>query len=187
MSLVVLAIGLEAYQVVAHTHCVSGRTLPDSHRSTLGFGAAIVIDALAYLFSVVCLYASGGAWALLLPPLFAHVFYGCLLLFFRALYLRIHDYRMQTIYVDGAFRRSKGLAALLDTSFHLLALVLLIRQAPGLEALLVATSGVAAYLFVFRPFHPQVCVISPHVAGRTGTLSRRVQPLAVGDRARNAL
>ena len=151
MSLVVIAIGLEVYQFVAHVHCLSGRTLPDSHRSTRGFGAAILVDALSYLLSSACLYASGGPWTWLLLPLLAHVFYGSLLVFFRSRYVSIHDYRMRTIYADGAFCRSKRIASVFDTSFHLLAVVLLARYAPAPPALFVAAVGVVGYFFVFPP------------------------------------
>lgn len=151
MSLVAFAIGLAVYQVIAHVHCLSGRTLPGSHRSTLGFGTAIFGDALSYLLSCVCLYASGGTWWLLLAPLLAHVVYGCLLAFFRPLYMRIHDYRRRTIYADGSLCRSKRVAALLDTSFHLLAVILLARQAPVAQAVSFAALGIAGYLFVFTP------------------------------------
>ncbi len=149
MSLVVFAIGVEMYQVLAHVHCFSGRTLPDSHRSTLGFGAAILGDVLSYFFSTVLLYTAGAQWWWLLAPLLAHVFYWCLLVFYRSLYMRIHDYRMRTIYADGTFARSKRIAALLDTCFHVLAFVLLARQAPALVSLGFAAVGLVGYLSVF--------------------------------------
>jgi hypothetical protein len=149
MSLVVLVIGFEVYQVLAHAHCFVGRTLPDSHRHTAGFATAIFGDALAYLASGICLYTVGGPWQLLLVPLLAHVGYWCLLVFRRSLYLRIHDYRQRTIYIDGAFNRSKRVAALLDTIFHLLAVLLLAQKAPGIATAGLAAAGVAAYFLVF--------------------------------------
>jgi hypothetical protein len=71
--------------------------------------------------------------------------------FFRSLYLRIHDYSMRTIYTDGSWCRSKRLAALLDTSFHLLALILLVRQTHGVEAVSFAAVGLVSYFLVFTP------------------------------------
>src|SRR5690242_12509830 len=59
MLLAVIAVVVEVYQVVAHAHCLTGRTLPQSHRGTLGFGVAIAGDALAYLLSCYCLHAAG--------------------------------------------------------------------------------------------------------------------------------
>ena len=151
MSLVVLAICVEAYQFLAHVHCLSGRTLPSSHRSTVGFGAAIAGDALSYLLACICLYASGSAWILLLLPLVAHLFYWCLLVFFRAFYARIHDYRLRTIYTDGSFCRAKLVASFLDASLHLVALVLLARRIPAPEAFAYASFGFLAYGRVFAP------------------------------------
>ena len=66
MLFVVFAIGLEGYQFLAHVHCLSGRTLPASHRSTVGFGAAIAVDAFCYLLACVALHGSGASWQLLL-------------------------------------------------------------------------------------------------------------------------
>jgi hypothetical protein len=160
--LVVLVIGFEVYQVLAHTHCLVGRTLPDSHRSTVGFAAAIFGDVLAYLASGICLYSAGGPWQLLLVPLLAHVGYWCLLVFFRSLYLRIHDYRLRTIYLDGSFTHSKRVAALLDTMFHLLAVGLLAQKAPPIAASCCALLGITLYLLVFakvRQFAADVCII----------------------------
>ena len=151
MSLVVIAICVEAYQVVAHVHCLSGRTLPASHRNTVGFGAAILADALCYLLACICLHPSSGVWALFLVPLLAHLFYWGLLVFGRSVYLRIHDYRMRTIYADGSFCFSKQTAAFFDVSFHLLAFVLLARHLPASEAILLGAVGVVAYWFVFAP------------------------------------
>ena len=150
MSLVVFAIGVEGYQFLAHTHCLSGRTLPLSHRSTVGFGAAIAADALSYLLACIALRATGGAWVLLLLPLLAHVFYGCLLIFFRTFYSRIHDYRLRTIYADGSFCRAKLVASAVDTSAHFVALVLLARSVPAATAISLAAIGVIAYWLVFR-------------------------------------
>ena len=149
MSLVFVAMGLEVYQVVAHAHCWSGRTLPLSHRTTRGFGAAIAVDALGYALSCACLAGSGRAWALLLIPLVAHLFYGCLLAFFRAFYMRIHDYRLGTIYSDATFCRAKQIASLFDTGFHVLAVVLLARHAPTAAALSLLMIGLASYWIVF--------------------------------------
>src|SRR5215471_3861738 len=103
LLLVVFAIGIEGYQFLAHVHCLTGRTLPASHRSTVGFGAAIGADALSYLLACICLYGTSALWLLLLVPLLGHLFYWCLLVFFRAFYSRIHDYRLRTIYADGSF------------------------------------------------------------------------------------
>src|SRR6478735_4789005 len=151
LAVFAIAIAVEVYQVVAHAHCLAGRTLPQSHRSTLGFAVAILGDALAYLLSCYCLYTAGVGWELMLFPMFAHVFYWVLLVFLRTLYLRIHDYRMQSIYTDGSFRRSKSVAAGLDTSFHLLAVVLIGRALPAPAVLCAAAVGGAGYLMVFRP------------------------------------
>lgn len=150
MSLVVIAICVEGYQFLAHVHCLFGRTLPDSHRSTVGFGAAIAVDALCYLVACIALRAAGGAWMLLLLPLFAHLFYGGLLVFFRAFYSRIHDYRRETIYADGSFCRAKFVASLFDTSAHLVALVLLARTVPTPTGMALSTLGLITYLVVFR-------------------------------------
>jgi hypothetical protein len=151
MLLVFIALGLEVYQVVAHVHCLAGRTLPASHRSTVGFGAAISGDALSYLLSGIGLYVSGGPWALLLLPLLGHVFYLCLLVFFRPFYVRIHDFSQQTIYTDRSFVRAKTVAGVFDASFHLLAVVLLARYAPAAETVSLAALGVVGYFFVFNP------------------------------------
>lgn len=160
MSLVFLAIGLEVYQVVAHAHCWSGRTLPVSHRTTRGFGAAIAVDALGYALACVCLAGAGRAWTLLLFPLAAHLFYGGLLAFFRAFYMRIHDYRLDSIYSDAAFCRAKRVAALVDTGFHLLAVVLLARRAPTAATLSLIAAGLSIYWVVFaRPFRRVVCIM----------------------------
>ena len=172
MSLVVLAIGLEVYQVLAHIHCLSGRTLPGSHRTTLGFGAAIVGDAGSYLASSIALYLAGGPWALLLAPLFAHVFYGCLLVFVRAVYLHLHDYRLPTLYADGAFCRAKLGAAVLDTGFHLLAVALLATVAPVAAGLAFAVAGVGAYLVVFTRALASGAPVPMHV----GAAERRTAP-----------
>jgi len=150
MSLVVFAIGVEGYQFLAHLHCLFGRALPDSHRSTVGFGAAIAADALSYLVACVALWATGGPWMLLLLPLFAHLVYGCTLVFFRAFYSRLHDYRLQTIYADGSFCRAKLVASVLDSSGHLVALVLLARSVSAATAVSLTALGVVAYMFVFR-------------------------------------
>lgn len=150
MSLLALAIGVEGYQFLAHLHCLSGRTLPLSHRSTVGFGAAIAADAGCYLLACLALRATGGAWLLLLLPLLAHLFYGCLLVFFRGFYSRLHDYRLGTIYADGAFCRTKLVASIFDTSAHLVALVLLARSASPATAISLAGIGLFAYWLVFR-------------------------------------
>lgn len=151
MSLVLIAIGIEGYQLVAHAHCLSGRTLPGSHRTTLGFGTAIAGDALSYLLACVCLHGSARAWPLLLVPLLAHLVYWCLLAFFRPLYLRIHDYRLPTIYSDNSMVRGKRVASFADAGFHLLALVLLAREVAWPAALSFAAAGLVAYAFVFAP------------------------------------
>jgi hypothetical protein len=192
MSLVVFAICVEGYQFLAHIHCLSGRTLPLSHRSTVGFGAAIAVDALCYLLACICLYRAGAAWTLLLLPLVAHLFYGSLLLFFRAFYSRIHDYRQRSIYADGSFCRAKLVASIGDASAHLVALVLLARLVPAATAIPFAALGLVAYLAVFAPsgtvrlIHAGLtrfrvpasarCVSSAHDAGRPGPLSERFQP-----------
>lgn len=152
MSLVVFALGFEVYQVVAHAHCAAGRTVPSSHRSTGGFGAAIAADALCFAVSGACLYFSGAtAWAVLLLPLVAHLFYGSLLAFVRPFYLRLHDYRLPSIYSDGSFCRSKRIATLIDASFHLLAVFLLARQVPAIAVACFGAAGVVAYSAVFTP------------------------------------
>ena len=104
--------------------------------------------------SCIALVASPGAtwaWLLLLLPLVAHLFYFALVLFFRPFYLRIHNYRMATIYTDGSFRRSKRIAGIFDAAFHLFALALLLAHARAAEALSLTAGGVAAYWFVFTP------------------------------------
>ena len=161
MSLVFIAIGVEVYQVVAHFHCASGRALPASHRSTRGFGAAILADALCYFLAGACLHAAHGPWPLLLLPFAAHIFYWCLVTFFRSFYLAIHDYRLQTIYADGSFCRAKRIAGIFDTAFHLLAVVLLARHAAALPALGFAAAGVVAYvaMFVPAPIWQAMCMI----------------------------
>jgi hypothetical protein len=151
MLFVVFAIGLEGYQFLAHVHCLSGRTLPASHRTTVGFGAAIAADALCYLLACVALHGSGASWQLLLLPLGAHLFYGSLLIFFRAFYARIHDYRRRTIYADGSFCRAKLAASIGDAGGHLFAFVLLARRAPTAIALPLAAVGLALYCLVFIP------------------------------------
>jgi hypothetical protein len=150
MSLVILAIAVEGYQFLAHIHCLFGKTLPDSHRSTVGFGAAIAVDALSYFVACAALWATGGPWMLLLLPLFAHLFYGSLLLFFRAFYSRIHDYRQRSIYADGSFCRAKLVASFFDTSAHLVALVLIARNVSAATAISLSLVGLIAYVFVFR-------------------------------------
>lgn len=148
-----IAIGLELYQVAAHAHCLFGRILPRSHRSSRGFAIAIACDILSYVLTCVCLFASGRVWTLFLVPLLAHLIYECWFLFFPTFYSRIHDYRLPTIYSDRSMYRPKQLAALLDTSFHLLAVVLLLRHAPGVTALALALVGIVAYWFVFLARH----------------------------------
>lgn len=151
MLLVVFAIGAEGYQFLAHLHCLTGRTLPASHRSTVGFGAAIAVDALCYLLACASLYGSGAMWLLLLVPLFGHLFYGSLIVFFRAFYSRIHDYRQPTIYTDGSFCRAKLVASIADAGSHLFALVLLTRRAPTAAALPLVAVGLLTYCLVFIP------------------------------------
>lgn len=150
MLFLVFAIGVEGYQFLAHVHCLSGRILPASHRTTVGFGAAIAADALCYLLAFACLYGSGTAW-LLLVPLFGHIFYWCLLVFFRGFYSRIHDYRQRTIYADGSFCRAKLVASIADASGHLFALVLLARRAPTAMALPLVAVGFVLYCLIFIP------------------------------------
>jgi hypothetical protein len=58
---------------------------------------------------------------------------------------------LRTIYTDGSFCRSKLVAAFLDASFHLMALVLLARRVPAPEAFAFTALGLLAYGRVFTP------------------------------------
>lgn len=151
LLLAVIAIGIEAYQVIAHTHCDLGGTVPKSHRNLFGFGIAIVLDAVSTAVACTYLYLSGGMWWLLILPILGHVFYGFVFAFARGFYMRIHDYRLETIYADNSYRRFKRAMTALDASFHLMAVILMVVQVPALLTLCAASAGGIIYLGVFSP------------------------------------
>lgn len=145
-----LAVGVEAYQVYSHFHCLVGNRLPRSHRTWRGFGAAIVGDVSAYALACACLAAAGSAWWLLfLVPLLAHVLYGALLALAPARYARLHDHRLETIYADGVLGGAKVVVAGLDTALHVLAYVLLATLVNALVVDCAVLFGAAVYLLVF--------------------------------------
>lgn len=151
LLLAVLAIGIETYQLFAHAHCDVGLEVPKSHRSSRGFGTAILVDALSSAVACLYLFLVGDRWWLLLLPIAGHLFYGSVFAWVRGFYMTVHDYRLPTIYADNSYRRLKRTLTTIDAAFHLLAVVLLVPHVPGLVALTAATAGALSFVAVFSP------------------------------------
>ena len=83
--------------------------------------------------------------------MFAHVCYGSLFIFVRKVYMKVHDYRRETIYADDRFVRAKRIATTFDASFHLLAVVLLMPIVAPVPALWSASVGGFGFFLLFAP------------------------------------